>query len=58
MITQLYMESFDVFACECNIFSVEGGILTPNVRRQSYLGLTKSISWLLIISSHDINYVE
>ena len=43
--------------------------LTLNVRGPSYLGLTRSISWLLMawcpgslrcqdISSHDIDYVE
>ena len=40
--------------------------LTLNVRGPSYLGLTRSISWLLIpsslrrqdINTHDIDYVE
>ena len=39
-------------------------LLTLNVRGPSYLGLTRSISWLLMalrcqdISSHDIDYIE
>ena len=41
-------------------FSIKAYVLlTINVRGPNYLGLTRSISWLLIpISNHDIDYVK
>ena len=56
---------FRSFLCTC-ICVIQHCPLNLNVRGPSYLGLTRSISWLLMpwflrrqdISSHDIDYIE